>query len=165
MLLPYAVKVVGILERRKSRMVVGVLRPSSSSDHVKMTDSFAFLLPQDARAPRLLVSLDAHRERLDLVNEEVLNTHLFLGEMTSWQASSRFARGRVINRLGKVGEFDAEVSALLQGNAVFHGEEFEDHVMGEVVRHEVTGGLGEARDGEYQVPDEELARRRDLRDW
>lgn len=138
----------------------------------------ARFVPRDARVPRILVAADAVPARLK-ADEEARNMTLVLVRFDDWPEDSVFAHGRFEEALGPIGNIEGETVSILREFNV-DSSEFPDEVCHCIVSTyahassltrccpcslaQITEELPEVpAEGEWQIPEEEIAARRDLR--
>ncbi|EDQ90877.1 uncharacterized protein MONBRDRAFT_15826 [Monosiga brevicollis MX1] len=109
---------------------------------------FLLFSPKDSRVPRMRVP--AHS-----VPDEVDDKMLVIVSFEEWTAKSRFARGSFKRVLGQAGTIDAETQAILMEYKIPF-EDFKPHVL------KCLPKVDEKHP--FVIPDDEIAKRRDLRD-
>ncbi|VDL71916.1 unnamed protein product [Nippostrongylus brasiliensis] len=140
-------EVVGILEEKNTRLAMGKLEVSFGTQR-----KWAKFSPTDSKMPRLMI------EAAQLPNgffdrPQDFSGFLFLARMVEWTENSVMARGKLEKQLGPVGDIEAETEGLLVTNGV-DTREFSD---------EVTACLPAIPETGWKIDEEELAKRRDLR--
>lgn len=151
-------KVVYIVEKNHPKEHVGFLHlktPVEVGQPMSTRDQFALFHPMDKRFPFVVV--DRHRCGEDFVrNPHECSNKIYLCRMLDdWPQHSFFPRGQVKKAIGEAGEIAAETEALLTEHEVNHGP-FPDGAMAEL-----EAFIPER--GSWQIPAEEISRRRDLR--
>jgi ribonuclease R len=126
-------RVVKVLERAKDRYV-GI---------IEMSGKNAFLLPSDQK-----IHIDFFISREDLTGAE--NGDKVVVELLSWKNPSRNPEGRVIKVLGKPGDHNVEMHAIMEEFGLPY--EFPEEV------------LIEAEKISKEISQEEIANRRDFRE-
>ena len=152
--------VVGILQERGSRDAVGVLLPKYGDlppgAPVPQSHNQVRLAPLDQRIPWIMIPReDAPPEFL--ANPEAFAKTLFRGTITRWSEHSNFPLGHLAESLGQAGDIEAETQALLKANGI------SDEPFSEEVMESLQEFLPRVHGDEFDIPEEEVARRRDLR--
>lgn len=137
-------RVVCIMERKHSCIAAGRIKPMPGNT------KWALFSPNDARMPRMLIPLyecpHGFQER-----PADFEKSLFIAEIIDWKDDSRFACGKLLNRLGNVGEIEAETLGILLENGVDY-DEFPDEVIQCLPQDRV-----------WKIPEKEYKNRRDFR--
>ena len=150
---------VGALEIKDAHKV---LKPGSP---LPEGTSYIFFQPHEAVYPKLMVPRMQLPEAFVLRPLEHMQS-IFLADLCEhWPVSSKMAMGQNVRSLGEVGAISAETEALLVENCCNHGV-FSDAALAplkEIIGEAALGpGLG-AGATEWQIPAEEISRRRDFR--
>lgn len=122
------------VQDRKDRLFVGTL---------DVQDHFSFLLPDD---PKMNVDIFIPGSELNGGK----NGFKAIVKITDWPDTAKNPFGKVVEVLGKPESNDAEMKAILVANGI--NFTFPDEVMAEA--HQIS----------IQLPEEEIAKRRDFRD-
>lgn len=137
-------KVVCIMERKHSCIAAGRIKTMPGS--IK----WALFSPNDARIPRMLIPLNECPHGFQNRPAD-FEKSLFIAEIINWEEDSRFACGKLIERLGDIGEIEAETVGILLENGVDYND-FPDEVIQCL-----------PQDSVWKIPEEEYKNRRDFR--
>eukprot|EP00038_Savillea_parva_P006129 m.161844 g.161844 ORF g.161844 m.161844 type:complete len:869 (+) comp12118_c0_seq1:252-2858(+) len=139
-------RVVLVTPRDADRTFCGTLRTFG-----KQT---ALFVSKDRRVPRIIVPLSSCPP--DFVKDPAeFGSTLVAARLTSWPRDGVYAQGEVQSVVGKAGDVHAEVKAILLENDV-DDSDFPPGVLDSLPKLD--------EHGQWHIPAEELARRRDLRD-
>ncbi|RCN38592.1 RNB-like protein [Ancylostoma caninum] len=142
-------EVVAIVEKKNSRLATGKLELASSTQR-----QWAKFSPSDSRIPRMMI--DASQLPNDFFNRpQDFAKFLFVAKIAEWPENSLMAHGNLEKQLGLAGEIDVETEGLLITHEI-DTREFSDEVI--ACLPSVSSESG------WQIDEEELAKRRDLRD-
>ncbi|KAK6752619.1 hypothetical protein RB195_003811 [Necator americanus] len=141
-------EVVGIVEKKNSRLATGKLEPASSTQR-----QWAKFSPTDSRIPRMMI--DASQLPKDFFDRpQDFAKFLFVAKIAQWPDDSFMSCGILEKQLGLAGEIDVETEGLLITNEI-DTREFSDEVLACLPSASSASG--------WQIDEEELAKRRDLR--
>ncbi|KIH54145.1 RNB-like protein, partial [Ancylostoma duodenale] len=142
-------EVVAIVEKKNSRLATGKLELASSTQR-----QWAKFSPTDSRIPRMMI--DASQLPNDFFDRpQDFAKFLFVAKIAEWPENSLMAHGNLEKQLGLAGEIDVETEGLLITHEI-DTREFSDEVIACLPSVSSEGG--------WQIDEEELAKRRDLRD-
>ncbi|VDM70642.1 unnamed protein product, partial [Strongylus vulgaris] len=140
-------EVVGILEKKNSRLATGKLELASSTQR-----QWAKFSPSDSRIPRMMIN--ASQLPKDFFDRpQDFAKFLFVAKIAEWPEDSIMAVGTLEKQLGLAGDINAETEGLLITNEI-DTREFSDDVMACLPTVPSEG---------WRIGEEELAKRRDLR--
>ncbi|KAJ3033238.1 hypothetical protein HDV00_006560 [Rhizophlyctis rosea] len=149
-------KVVYILERRPDQSYAGTLQfdspanKSSPRPDARQSAKIIWFKPTDKRVPLMAIPIE-HAPKDFLAHPEAFEDILFRAHVRKWQATSQHPFGVITGTIGQMGEIPIETEALLC-DAGIDWDDFPE---------EVLECLPETP---WIIPDEEIAKRRDLRD-
>ncbi|EYC11246.1 hypothetical protein Y032_0051g2097 [Ancylostoma ceylanicum] len=142
-------EVVAIVEKKNSRLATGKLELATSTQR-----QWAKFSPSDSRIPRMMIN--ASQLPNDFFNRpQDFAKFLFVAKIAEWPENSLMAHGNLEKQLGLAGEIDVETEGLLITHEI-DTREFSDEVI--ACLPSVSSESG------WQIDQEELAKRRDLRD-
>jgi len=145
--------VVSVLENRHQAFQIGSLVPASG-DTVKDRDKFANFIPVDLAMYKILIPLEqcpaGFKEKPQDFREALFGCEL----LDDWGHEEALPRGKLVKRLGDFGDIEAETEALLMQNEV-DSAPFDDEIERELLERHPQG---------WSIPEEEIAKRRDLRE-
>jgi DIS3-like exonuclease 2 len=159
-------RVVGILKQSVHRAIVGSINLNGRDPTKSLHDRGAFVtfIPSDARYPHLIVT-KSHLPDEFLANPlEMSTSTIFLADIAPvWTADSKLATGENLRAVGQVGDIASETEALLIENGLNHSP-YSDEILEPLMEFlQASHGVGSSADGNWTIPTEELAKRRDLR--
>eukprot|EP01116_Phalansterium_solitarium_P017066 TRINITY_DN4115_c2_g1_i1.p1 TRINITY_DN4115_c2_g1~~TRINITY_DN4115_c2_g1_i1.p1 ORF type:complete len:1229 (-),score=429.00 TRINITY_DN4115_c2_g1_i1:213-3770(-) len=141
-------RVVAITESNHLTEQIGFVRPLGGHPRCRPNDRVCEFSPMDPRVPRILVPIgqipDFYKE------PQIYAKKLVVVQLVEWHAHSFLPFGRYCQILGEAGEIPAETETLLRMTKVDYRD----------FRREILESLPQ---GEYVIPQEEIARRRDFR--
>ncbi|KAI9247989.1 hypothetical protein BDA99DRAFT_446548 [Phascolomyces articulosus] len=111
----YVGKVVGIVERPRERIVVGVLTLSRISEsNASSTNELhkVWFRPLDKRTPLFYIPVGNGPTDI-LQNEDYYKSHLYVAKMLAWQPHKVRPVGKIIRELGQIGDMSVETNAIL----------------------------------------------------
>ncbi|KAE9419855.1 hypothetical protein Angca_005916, partial [Angiostrongylus cantonensis] len=142
-------KVVGILERKHSRLTMGRLELSAASQRHWVKFS-----PTDSRMPRLMIA--SSKLPKEFFNRpQDFSQILFIAKILEWADDSVMAVGEIQKQLGPAGDISVETEGLLVTSDI-DVREFSEEVIS--CLPSVSSGTG------WKMDEDEITRRRDLRD-
>uniref|UniRef100_A0A0K0DG41 RNB domain-containing protein n=1 Tax=Angiostrongylus cantonensis TaxID=6313 RepID=A0A0K0DG41_ANGCA len=147
-------EVVGILERKHSRLTMGRLELSAASQRHWVKFS-----PTDSRMPRLMIASSKlpkeffNRPQVALFKD--FSQILFIAKILEWADDSVMAVGEIQKQLGPAGDISVETEGLLVTSDI-DVREFSEEVIS--CLPSVSSGTG------WKMDEDEITRRRDLRD-
>jgi VacB/RNase II family 3'-5' exoribonuclease len=150
-------KVVYILEANHQTIYAGNLKSSRMVKKgekelpILATDRWGFFVPLDRRCPKILVRLPRIQTEAQLL--EVNAKLLWVAKINDWAIDSRVPTGEIVRKLGDAGSFEIQQDAICISNSVNRHAEFGADVLACVPKAK-----------EWQIPKEEIASRRDLRE-
>ena len=154
-------KVIAILQASRRKTWVGCLSPPPNLRlDEKLPDKTAFVLfrANDPRYPLLRVERFAMPQAF-LENPRRMENHIFLAEVSdSWPSKSKSPLAVSVRSIGEMGVIQHETEALLAQFGIDSGPFREDSLQS---LQQFCSSEGESR---WKIPEEEVARRRDLRD-
>ena len=142
-------EVVALLERCAMTKYVGWLRSCNEKEELSEKSDYAFFIPFHKKMHRMLVPLNKLPATWRV--KEKLETHLYGCELEDWKVSQSSPMGRLVKDYGKGGDLEVEKTILLDANNI----DFDDSFSVEV------NACLPPKD--FKITDEEIARRRDLR--
>lgn len=145
-------KVVAIIEKLRKSHVVGCLRTPRDDNTIASKDQFAIFAPVDKRYPRMLVPLTECPQSFK-ENPAPCSDDLFVAKILKWTTTASTPMGQLVKRVGKIGDFDAEMQALLIQSEM-PSQDFSESVMNEVKQYQSDA---------WTIPEEEVSRRNDMR--
>jgi DIS3-like exonuclease 2 len=172
-------KVVCILEAKKVEGLVGGLQLQSplscgKGEALPHSVQSLYFVPMDPKYPNLFVPRASFPEQLTSDPYSAME-QIYVADLSDyWSPRSRLPQGVNLRPVGQSGSIEAETQALLLMNNCAHGA-FTEEVLGplrEKLRGAAAGGRsggggeegnGDNMDVNWQIPEEEIARRRDLR--
>lgn len=144
-------KVVHIKEMNHTRIAGGTMKLNNGPN--------AELVSVDLRVPRVLVPRES-LPRHFVNNFEQLRVNLFLVKITKWSQTSLYPFGQIVKHLGDPRAIDNENELLLTTNGV-DSSEFPASALKE---YEQFMGSGPNGGTKWTIPEEEFAKREDIRD-
>lgn len=158
-------RVVAIVRKSPRRgAVVGFL--SAKEEHGMLNDGhflkkdkqiflpdYVQLLPTDPKFPKMVISVSSLPEdaKEKLINGDVvLEKELIAAQIDEWSDESPFPRARILHTLGRGGEIESQIAAILFENAIYDSK----------FSPESLEGLS---DLSWEVPGKELETRKDFR--
>lgn len=115
---------------------------------VKPDDRFAMFQPSDSKLPRMIIPIGQIPNFYK--DPASYHTKLVRARLVSWREASYMPMGKYEGMVGEVGEIASETEALLR----------QYHVDWSDFSKEIMNSLPQ---GQYQIPESEIAKRRDLR--
>lgn len=157
--------VVFILAAGNANGYIGTLEPKSKVTDVNATlpgdDNYAYFNAQDQRLPRRI-----HIPRLQLPDEFIRRpvfyskTMLCFCRIKSWATEFRSPMGEFVRTVGEYTGIETGISAILSKNGLQdHTVDFDSAILEELDAKYGTSGE------KWQIPEEELHKRRDFRDF
>ncbi|XP_067140544.1 probable exosome complex exonuclease RRP44 isoform X2 [Centruroides vittatus] len=138
-------KVVYILEKKHTRKAAGFIKLLQDK-----SSKWALFSPTDHKLPRIFIPMNECPKDF-LLRPDDFSKYLFLAEIIEWTDESKFAKGKLIQKLGETGEVEAETQGILLENGI-DTNDFSDQIEKE---------LNDYLD--WIVPEEELKERKDFR--
>jgi len=163
-------KVVFVSAQKHPKTLVGALEIKDAQKVLKPGEplpeglSYIFFQPHEAVYPKLMVPRVQLPEAFVLRPLEHMQS-IFLADLSDhWPASSKMAIGQNLRSLGEVGAIAVETEALLVENCCNHGV-FTDAVLAPLkeILGEAALDPGSGTSREWQIPAEEISKRRDFR--
>jgi len=157
-------KVVFILKANHPTSFTGTLNPFCSvtpGRPLPDSETKVIFRPMDPRYPHMMVN------RFDLPQAFLRNpaaeqSNIYIADARPiWNQGSKMPFANNVRSIGEIGSIQAETTALLIENSVNHGE-FQPEIMESLYRKLNFDGAGECS---WTIPEEEIARRRDLRSY
>ncbi|KAL6067842.1 DIS3-like exonuclease 2 [Balamuthia mandrillaris] len=182
-------KVVAILESKHAVQMVGYLKPCGDGDEELGVDNYlAFFVPLEKKMPRVLVPVKNLPPGF-LKARSDLTDNLFVGIIERWEITDSHPKGKLLRNLGKAGDTEVEMRALLEEAEIYWTEDFpedalaclhsklrrleesrqyeEGAVSNDKVEQKEEGAKPKPQEQEwenFEISAAEVARRRDLRD-
>jgi DIS3-like exonuclease 2 len=159
-------RVVGILKQSPHKAIVGSISLNGRDPSKSLHDQGAFVtfIPADARYPHLIVTKSHLPDEFLAHPLEMSTSTIFLADISPvWNAESKLATGENIRAVGQVGDIASETEALLIENGLNHSP-YADEILEPLMEFlQASHGVETNSDGNWTIPPEELAKRRDLR--
>ena len=127
------------------RQYVATAQPPSDRTTSTGGDSAALVIPMDIRIPKIRI-----RTRMGV--ERLLNKRILV-EVDGWDIGSSYPKGHVVKIMGDIGNLETEISCLL----IEHGIDLPPFSKSALACLPTVEGTA------WQIPADEIARRRDLR--
>ncbi|EGD81697.1 hypothetical protein PTSG_02410 [Salpingoeca rosetta] len=145
---------MGPIEHRNDNIPDEFLLPIGRvRTHQAMCYKYVRFNPRDPRVPRLLIPKDKAPQDF-YQNTKAYAGKCYTARLVHWSEHSPLAIGELVDVLGNAGAITVETESILQENGVPPAEFTED----------VLACLPDVKEGDdWRIPQEELARRRDLR--
>lgn len=142
-------KVVFIVESKQNREIVGYVKPVNETG-VRPEDRFASFVPMDVKLPRMIIPIgqipDFYKE------SESYSSKLVIAELLDWKSYSYLPMGKYKGVLGESGDILPETEAILIQHRI-DASDFPAEVLDSIPKES------------YKISQEEINRRRDLRDY
>ncbi|KAK0402994.1 hypothetical protein QR680_016658 [Steinernema hermaphroditum] len=116
-------QIVAISEKKHTRMAVGSLKPFTGNN-------FVLFSPQDSRIPRLVIDVACVPDFYE--NTSAYEGKIYLCRMVDWYANAQFARGTLVQCLGKAGDIETETEGILS-KMHFDTREYPDEFTEEIL--------------------------------
>jgi exoribonuclease R len=139
-------KIVAVTPKDPNRSFCGTLRPFNKQS--------ALFVSKDRRVPRVVVPHSSCPPGFADAPKQ-FGSVLVSAKITDWPTNSTYAKGEVDAVVGEAGDVRAEIKAILLENDV-DDSDFPAGVLDSLPKLDAAG--------EWHIPADELARRRDLRD-
>ncbi|KAJ1352010.1 hypothetical protein KIN20_008197 [Parelaphostrongylus tenuis] len=141
-------EVVGIVERKNSRLAMGRLEVSSASQRYWVKFS-----PTDSRLPRIMIAASQLPKEF-LNRPQDFSQILFIAKILDWNDDSVMAVGEIQKQLGPAGDINVETEGLLLTSSV-DVRDFPDEIISSLPSVSPEGG--------WKIDENEITKRRDLR--
>lgn len=138
-------KVVHILEKKHTRMAAGCLKLLQNDN-----SKWALFSPFDHKLPRIFIPLRECPPGF-LLRPKDFSNYMFLAKIEEWTEDSKFAKGTLIQKLGEVGEIEAETSGILLENGI-DTDNFDEDTLKDL-----------PQESNWSIPLDEVQARRDFR--
>lgn len=138
-------KVVYIVEKKNTRKAAGFLKLLQDKN-----DRWALFSPTDHRLPRIFIPMKECPQDF-LVRPDDFAKYLFLAQIIEWNEDSKYAKGKLIQKLGETGEVEAETQGILFENGI-DTNDFSDKIEKELNEYL-----------EWTIPEKDLLERKDFR--
>jgi len=164
-------KVVGILRASHVKTLVGALEVKDASTILRrgapLPDNvtYVFFKPHEPVYPKLIVPRLQLPEAFVAAPLELMGRIFRVNISDDWPTTSKMATGESLRALGEVANIADETEALLVEYGCNHGLFTEEQLapLRALLRDDAIDSLSSS--AHWRIPDEELARRRDLRSY
>ncbi|XP_013378724.1 DIS3-like exonuclease 1 [Lingula anatina] len=138
-------QVVGIEQRNWKDYVASFQAQEQDGSNSQMHSGKHLVIPYDYRIPKIRISTS---------QAEALKDHRIVVRIDSWDSDSQYPNGHFVRKLGKIGDLETEIAALLVQNNISVGA-FPDNQLKELPSN--------SPENPWCMTEAEISRRRDLR--